>query len=146
VVRIWKKFEEVKIIGKAVETSMREKTLIISPINLSLSLPRLIQLNFRPPNIGEDASLINRIKSKPLQLSHYRPKLIELDILKPDAYKALFISKTSLIILEKPKIKLVKLNVKRPRTMPIPTTIKPLFIQLKLPKLIAINKSINTKI
>jgi hypothetical protein len=140
-----KKFEEVRIIEKVIETLMRRKALVISPMNISLSLPRLIQLDFRLPDIREVASLINRIEFKPLQLPHYRPKLIELNMLKPDACKALFTSKISLIALEKPRIKLVKLNVKKPKAMPIPITIEPLFIQLKLPKLIAINKSVNIK-
>jgi len=87
----------------------------------------LIQLEFRSPDIKEVISLIKRIEFKPLQLPHYRPRLIELNMLKPDVSKALFMSKISLITLDKPRVKLIKINVEKPKAMLIPITVKPLF-------------------
>ena len=142
-----KKIEEVGIDEEVVETLMKRRALAISPISFSPSLPRLIQLDFRPPNIEEVTSLIKRIEFKSLQLPHYRPRLIELNMLKPDVSKALFMSKISLITLDKPRVKLIKIDVEKPKTMLIPITVnKPLFIQLKPPKLIAIDKSVNVKV
>jgi hypothetical protein len=142
-----KKIEEMGIDEKVVETLMRRRALTISPINFSPSLPRLIQLDFRPPNIEGVTSLIKRIGFKPLQLPHYRPRLIELNMLKPDVSKAFFMSKISLITLDKPRVKLIKIDVEKPKAMLIPITVnKPLFIQLKPPKLIAIDKNVSVKV
>jgi len=141
-----KKIEEMGIDEKVVETLMRRRALTISLINFSPSLPRLIQLDFRPPNIEGVTSLIKRIGFKPLQLPHYRPRLIELNMLKPDVSKALFMPKISLITLDKPRIKLIKIDVEKSKAMLIPITVKPLFIQLKPPKLIAIDKSVSVKV
>jgi hypothetical protein len=141
-----KKIEEMGIDEKVVETLMRGRALTVSSIGFSPSLPRLIPLDFRPLNIEEVISLIKRIEFKPLQLPHYRLRLIELNMLKPDVSKAFFMSKISLITLDKPRVKLIKIDVEKPKTMLIPITVKPLFIQLKPPKLIAIDKNVNVKV
>jgi len=141
-----KKIEEVGIDKEVVEVMMKRKALIINPITFSLSLPRLTRLEFRSPDIKEVIGLIERIELKPPQLPHYGPRLMELNMSKPDTNKALFTSKISLITLDKPRAKLIKINVEKPKAMLIPITVKPFSIQLKPPKLIAIDKSVSVKV